>query len=365
MPPSSPPRVILVGCGAVARQFYVPALRVLQNAGALRVVAIVDPAVGAREAVARAFPRATQTAALEHTTAPAGTLVIIASPPAFHAPQAITAFERGWHVLCEKPMALSAAEGAEMIAAAQQHDRLLALGLYHRFFPAAAYFRSLCRDWLLGPLLSFNIQEGGPLRPSAGPSMFDRNQTRGGVLFDLGAHVFDLLHWWLGEPAELQYADDAMGGLEANAFVRLRYPGGTEGRIHLSRDWPTTQEYRFVFERGIVTWQITEANTLTVQLAGAPAGLQSTLVTPLQEPALLAQPSALETNAQCFILQLSNVIGAIQGEEALLVPGEDGLASLHVLEQCYGVRTLVVQPWLSPEEARQASELGAPARSLS
>ncbi|HWA86991.1 MAG TPA: Gfo/Idh/MocA family oxidoreductase, partial [Opitutus sp.] len=228
-----PCRVILVGCGAVARHCYVPALRALQKSGAVRVSAIVDPSGTAREAVARNFPRAGQAAALEQTTAPAGTLVIIASPPAFRAAQAITAIERGWHVLCEAPMAASSAEAVGMIAAAQDHQRLLAVGLYKRFFPASRYLYSLCRDWVLGPLLHFSICEGGPFRWPVGPSFFDRAHTRGGVLFDLGLHTLDLLGWWFGVPGELRYADDAMGGLEANAFVELAFDDGARGRVHL------------------------------------------------------------------------------------------------------------------------------------
>jgi len=357
MPPTSPRRVILVGCGAVARQFYVPALRTLQNAGLLRVSGIVDPAVSAREVVARSFPRAGQTASLEHTTAPADTLAIIASPPGFHASQTITALDRGWHVLCEKPMASSVPECMEMVAAAQRNERLLAVGLYKRYYPASRYLHALCHDWLLGPLLSFSVQEGGPFRWPAGPSFFDRTQTRGGVLFDIGVHVFDLLNWWMGEPSEMHYADDAMGGLEANAFIRLQYSNGAHGQVHLSRDWATPQQYRFVFERGIVLWRVNDANGLTVQLTGAPAALQSVLVTPEVEPPAPAEPQPLETNSQCFVLQLCNVLAAIAGEEKLLVTGEDGTHSLRMIEQCYANRTLAEQPWLTPEESARAHEL--------
>lgn len=352
----SPRRVILVGCGAVARQFYVPALRALQNAGHLRVSAIVDPSVSARDFVARSFPKAGQAASLEQTTAPAGTLAIIASPPGFHASQTIAAFERGWNVLCEKPMASSVSEAESMIAAAQRHQRLLAVGFYKRFFPSSRYIRSLCRDWELGPLTHFSISEGGPFRWPAGPSFFDRTQTRGGVLFDIGVHVFDLLGWWLGEPSQIRYADDAMGGLETNAFVQLQYPGGAQGHVHLSRDWATSQQYRFVFERGIVVWKVNDANGLTVQLASAPAALQGMLVTPEVETPYPVDPQPLETNAQCFILQLANVVAAIAGDQPLFIPGEEGLLSVKLIDQCYANRTLIEQPWLTPIESAHAQE---------
>ncbi len=356
MPASSPRRIILVGCGSIARQLYVPALRVLQDAGLVRVSAIVDPSVNAREIVARSFPRAGQTAALEQTTAPADSLAIIASPSRIHAIQALAAFERGWHVLCENPMASSPTEAAEMVAAAQRHRRILAVNLYKRFFPAARYLRDLCRDGLLGPLVSFSIEEGGPARSPAGPALFDRTQTPGGVLYDLGVHVFDLLGWWLGDPAGLRYADDAMGGLEANAFVHLEYAKGVTGGIHLSRDWPTAQQQRFVFERGIVTWRVNEAAGLTLQLTGAPSAISGTLVAPRSAISRQVEPCELETNAQCFILQLRNILGALAGTETLLTDGEDGLHALRLIERCYARRSLVEQPWLTAEESARAQE---------
>ena len=357
MPSSSPLRIILIGCGAVARQFYVPALRGLQEAGLIRVSAIVDPAVTAREAIARSFPKAGQFGSVEQTIAPAGTLAIIASPASAHAAHAVMAFERGWHVLCEKPMAASLPEAESMVAAAKRSQRILAAGLYHRFYPSSQYIRALCRDWALGPLTRFDISEGGPSRWPVGPAFFDRAQTRGGVLFDVGIHVLDLLSWWIGEPAQLRYADDAMGGLEANAFIHLNFPGGAQGRVHLSRDWKTAQQYRIVFERGIVTWNISEGNRLTVQLAGAPAALHGTLVTSAMEPPDTAEPVPLPGNAQCFMLQIRNVIGAIEGRESLSVPGEEGLLAMRLVEQCYSHRSLIEQPWLTPGEAAQAQEL--------
>jgi predicted dehydrogenase len=357
MPSSSPRRIILVGCGAIARQLYVPALRALQEAGVARVSAIVDPAVTAREAIAQTFPRAGQSAALEQTTAPANSLVILTSPTRFRAAQAMVALEKGWHVFCENPVGSTVAETADAIAAAQRHQRLLAVNLYQRFFPACRYLRSLCRDWLLGPLVSYTINEGGSFRAADDAANFDRAQEPGGVLFETGPNVFDLLGWCLGEPSNIRYADDAMGGLEANAFVQLDYANGPRGRVHLSRDCLPAQEYCFVFERGVVTWRGNDAGHLAVELAGAPAVLRGSLLSLHGESLSSADP--LETVPQCFLLQLQNVLAAIAGEETLLAPAEEAQSSLRLIEQCYAHRALVDQPWLTPDEAARAHELGS------
>ncbi len=358
MSSSSPRRVILVGCGAVARQLYVPALRVLQDAGLVRVSAIVDSSVSAREAVAQTFPRAGQSAALEQTTAPANSLAILTSPTSLRAAQALVAIEKGWHVLSENPLGASSDESAHVLATAQRHQRLVAVNLYQRFFPSCRYLRSLCRDWLLGPLVSYTINEGGAFGRPSGDAGFDHAIEPGGVLAETGPHVFDLLDWWLGEPSAVRYADDAMGGLEANAFVQLDYASGARGRVHLSRDAMPTQEYRFAFERGVVFWRGDDAAHLNVELAGAPAALRAALVPLHADTVDEAATRPLETVPRCFIHQLQNVLAAIAGEDALLAPADEAQRSLRLIEQCYARRALVDQPWLTTGESARAQELG-------
>ena len=269
MKANQPIHVILVGCGAVAQQFYLPALRSLERAGLLSVRVVVDPNPSAAARICSAFPRASVAVTIEEATCAPGSLAIIASPPKFHGVQTIGAFERGWHVLCEKPVATTVGEAAKMVASAEIHNRIFAVGLYKRFFPASRYLHDLCHHKQLGRLVRFSATEGGAFRwPAASISFFDKKQTFGGVLADVGVHLFDLLGWWLGSPDQVSYADDAMGGVESNAWVELVYPDGAHGTIHLSRDWQTEQTYRFVFESGEVCWRVNDASGLTLQIGG-------------------------------------------------------------------------------------------------
>ena len=61
----------------------------------------------------------------ELVDAPDVDAVIVCTPNALHARQSIAALEAGKHVLCEKPMATTVADGEEMLATAARHDRLL------------------------------------------------------------------------------------------------------------------------------------------------------------------------------------------------------------------------------------------------
>ncbi len=350
-PPTSvgPVPLVLIGCGAVSRLFYQPAILELIARNEVRLAAVVDPLEHARVTLLEKLPSAQSVNDLRQVEAPAGSLAIVASPPRFHSAHCHAALERGWHVLCEKPMATTASDCAAMTAAAEAADRILAVGLYKRFFPSSDYLRGLCQGGALGRLLSFDLQEGGPFTwPAASPSFFVKSETPGGVLLDIGVHVLDLLLWWLGDPASFDYADDAMGGLETNAVLKLAYASGAKGKIHLSRDWTTRQLYSFEFERGSVEWTVNQANAITVQLKGLPA-LQGTLVDSLAVPAY--------TNPQCFIAQLQNVVAAVRGQAVVRVNGRDGERVTRLIEDCYVNRRLLNQPWLEPAEAARALQL--------
>ncbi|HEY9156145.1 MAG TPA: Gfo/Idh/MocA family oxidoreductase, partial [Opitutaceae bacterium] len=174
---------------------------------------------------------------------------------------------------------------------------------------------------------------------------------------DIGVHVLDLLIYWLGEPASFSYFDDAMGGLETNSRLQLQYANGARGTVQLSRDWTTPQEYRFVFERGLASWKVNDANGLTVQFSDTSSAVRGQLLTPLSPNLDDVAAETQPTNPQSFIQQLRNVLAAIRGEENLLVPGEEGARSLRFIEACYREKKFLEQPWFTEEEAQQARKL--------
>ena len=341
----TPVPIALVGCGAVARLFYAPALKELERRGEVKVVAVCDPAESARAALAMEFPGARACAAIGEAFAEAR-LAIVASPPRWHREQAEAAFAAGLDVLCEKPLAASAADAAAMCAAATRAGRLLAAGHYKRFFPTHQWIKAAATGATpLGALRRIEIAEGGKFSwPAASASFFRRSETPGGVLLDIGVHALDLLRWWLGEPADFSYEDDALGGLEANGLLRATWSGGCAARVRLSRDWATEDAYRFTFEHGEVRLRVNDANHL--ELTGA--GLPGALVAAVKDGA---------TNPQAFILQLRDVVTAVREGRPPMVSGEDGAAALHWVEACYARRRAMALPWLGAEEQASAAAL--------
>ena len=350
--------VVIVGCGAISRFFYAATLKALAHSDALRVTALVDPSGENLEHLALAFPEARRYATIEDAGIEPEHLVIVASPPRFHAAQSVFALEKGAAVLCEKPMAASIEDAETMLSTAQKTQGILAIGLYRRFFPATEAIRSLIQSQTLGRLKSFRMCEGGPFGwQAASESFFHRSSTPGGVLYDTGVHTLDLVLWWLGEPSGLFYEDDAMGGLEANCRIELSYGEHCKGEILLSRDWKTDNRYTFYFERGLIRWTVNDANHLDIQLDGLPVLVRGDLVQVSQNGDRVIDRGIARTNSQSFIEQVRNVVAAKRGLEALYIPAEEGIRSLQLIEKCYKSRQLLKMPWMTPDQEVEARRL--------
>jgi predicted dehydrogenase len=330
------------------------ALQSLEASRAIRVCALVDGHDLPGQVFRHAFPRATLAASLESVVAPPGALVLLTTPPHLHVTQAAAALKRGWHVLSMSPLARSVREATAMLGSAQRHERLLSMALPWRFLPSTRYLRTLCRDHLLGPLFSFEIHDGVP--PTAAPMA----EISEGVLAETGTYAIDLLTWCLGSPTVVSYADDAMGGVEANAVAELSFPESVRGSLHLSRDWPTSRRYEFLFERGIVRWSPDQPNRLTVQLASAPGALDATVTPSIAPGAPTPIGDAISSAADNLGAQLKNVLAAILGREPLQVPASEALGVLTIVDHCYTARSLLEQPWFSRNENARARTLLTP-----
>ena len=359
--------VAIVGCGAITRFFYSATFKALAGPDNLRVTTLVDPSSVNLSRLAEDFPEARRVATIEEAEIGREHLVIIASPPRFHAEQSILALRRGAAVLCEKPMAASIEDAEAMLAAAEEHRGILAIGLYRRFFQATDAVRGLIANQSIGRLKSFQIHEGGPFGwQAASESFFRRSATPGGVLYDTGVHTLDLVLWWLGDPEEIIYEDDAMGGLESNCRLELKYADGCKGEVRLSRDWKTENRYTFFFERGFVRWTVNDANHLEVYLDGLPVSVRGELIQISQKIGRITEQSIARTNPQSFMEQVRNVAATKRGLESLKVPAEEGIRSLRLIQRCYQNRRLLTMPWMTPEQSVAARRLAfAPVREAS
>lgn len=349
----TPVSILLLGCGAVSRLFYAPTLRELRRVRIVDIKGIVDPVEPVRASLGEEL--GTQTySTLEDGLRCKPELVIVASPPNFHRQQVEICLKAGHHVLCEKPLASNAQDARAMAGAAKASGKLLAVGHYKRFMPAHQVLRDCIQKETFGRLKHIEMAEGGKFGwPAATDSFFRPEQTPGGVLYDIGVHVLDLLLWWLGKPESFKYQDDRRDGLEANSLLTARFANQASLRLRLSRDWQTPQSYFFRFERAGIHCRVNASNALELSFDGLGPSFSSTLTRPL--PAKPARPQTpLQTNAQAFIAQLENVCRTIRGESELVVTPECGVQVMDWIEQCYAQRSALPEPWNAPPPGEMA-----------
>lgn len=126
--------------------------------------------------------------------------VVVMAPDALHGPIALRAFERGLHVLCEKPLATSTAEARTMADAAAASGRVALSYFALRSSPAHQHLKSLVADGYLGTVRVANITlQHGFFRGEDDYNWRFDAERGGGVIADLGCYVFDLARWYVGE----------------------------------------------------------------------------------------------------------------------------------------------------------------------
>jgi predicted dehydrogenase len=190
-------RLAIVGFGGMARGMLRGAKR-LQGG---RFVAVCEPREESRQEAEEEHDLQAFADLEELLDAEAADAVYVATPNKFHAPVTIRCLEAGLHVFCEKPIALNADEGRQMIDAADRTGRKLTVNLSFRQTGAARALKQIADSGDLGDIY---FARTGWVRnrgiPMGSGWFADRELAGGGPLIDLGIHRIDLALWLMGHP---------------------------------------------------------------------------------------------------------------------------------------------------------------------
>jgi len=196
-------RVGVIGTG-FGRRVQLPALALVPG---VRVTAVASGRRASAEAAAREFaiPHVFDGGA-DLARSPEVDLVLVASTPDTHEAYTVAALEAGKHVLCEKPMALDAAQAGRMLAAAERRPRQLAWMDHElRYEPNRRKVRDLIRSGAIGDVRHMELTLRPYLRGDGRPQLTDAlwswwfDAARGGGLLGaVGSHLIDLCRFWTG-----------------------------------------------------------------------------------------------------------------------------------------------------------------------
>ena len=226
------PRIGFLGVGWIGRA----RMEALLATGIVEPVGVPDLDAGLRVHAANGVPAV---ATLEELLALDPDGVVIATPSALHAEQAIAALECGAAVFCQKPLARGAAETRRVLAAAARADRLLGVDLSYRHTRAVQALRAVLDE--LGDLYAADLVFHNAYGPDK-PWFSDPQLAGGGCLIDLGTHLVDLALWLTGSRcATVAAASLRRGGrplrageVEDFALAHLELGGGVTARIACS-----------------------------------------------------------------------------------------------------------------------------------
>ena len=135
-------------------------------------------------------------------------IVDITLPTLLHPKTTIAALKAGYHVLCEKPMALDLKDCDRMLAAAKAAKRQLLIAHCVRFFPENAYVRELIESGKYGKVIAADFTRfiAPPKWSPKGADWFFDEKKSGGVLFDAHVHDADYIAGTFGRPKALTAA---------------------------------------------------------------------------------------------------------------------------------------------------------------
>ncbi len=164
-------------------------------------------------------------------------MVTIALPTYLHKWATLKCLEKGIHVLCEKPMALTVEDCDEMIAAAKAADCQLLVGQVLRFEGDYQYLKKLAAEKTYGEIVSVRFtRSSSGSSPMGWENWFHKKELSGGGLYDLHIHDADMIRWVMGNPTAITaMTHTSFEGSKNDAFAGIyHYPDAV---VCAESDW--------------------------------------------------------------------------------------------------------------------------------
>jgi nucleoside-diphosphate-sugar epimerase/predicted dehydrogenase len=327
------PRLAVIGCGSEST--LVPALRRI----GWRPSVLIDIYPASRNLVVRKIGRWRATIQeSSNWTSVADKFDAALITPLSESPDTLSVdlAHAGKHVFVENPLGMTEHAFAATLAAADRNRTVVSIGFHRRHLQAARWLKALLDAKVLGPISKFEIREGLVFTSENSRGVrFQPNVAAGGILRDTGAHILDLMLWWLGGVKSVTYRDDNEGGMEADCLLECVLESGANGRIVLSRMRQLCNSIRIEGMRGFVECHLHRNEVL----AGSPTVLEFT------HDGANARQWKDQFVAQLVDAELQEFRKSISARVRVGDSGRDGMKVIQLIGRCYAGRTSLRQPW--------------------
>jgi predicted dehydrogenase len=268
-------------------------------------------------------------------------VVICSAPVHVHEAIVLDALAAGCQVLCEKPLTPTAAAARRLVDAATAANRSLRVGFNHRYYRAFKYLKHVLEEGTLGRIDHFRAYAGhSGLKNLKAEWMYRSEFSGGGVMWDIGIHLTDLVRFAAGEVVRIQAVTTndvwKVPGSEDNAMAIFETATGVPVRYHAT--WSEWTRYEVSLEaygdKGMVRASYAPMTNVLV-LQDQPGGPTRKKV--FRYPELIFREKLQgwqSTTLDTFTEELEDFVAGLRGKTTPLGTGFDGLRAIEIAESC-------------------------------
>ncbi|MFA8342895.1 MAG: Gfo/Idh/MocA family protein [Rhodothermaceae bacterium] len=303
----------VAGCGKYLENSFLPALEILKKS---KLTSVYSKSQERAKFIAEKFSAANAFSDFEEFLQSNFDVLYISSSNPEHYLQVIQAAKAGKHILCEKPLAVTSKQAAEMVETCKNNNVILTINYKFRSHPLIKKIKELITNDYLGPIVSiygsFNVNQ------TPDESFADR-----GAAFDLATHIIDLFRYLGGEIDDIKgFCDNIVYNSSIEDFSNgiVKFDKSGYGYFQVSYDAVKAfNRIEVIGHKGSVCIEdlFGNRNGSARLILNLPGGAKKTF--------------RRRVNAQLF--QLKEFQKRFAKQEAMVVSGEDGLINLRLMEK--------------------------------
>jgi predicted dehydrogenase len=177
---------------------------------------------------------------------PAVELVDLCTPTPLHPEQAIAALRAGKHVLCEKPLARTAAAAREILQVADASPGMLMPAMCMRFWPGWSWLKQAVAEQTYGKVLAARFRRVSEMPAWSKGTYASGGGDLGGALFDLHIHDTDFVNFLFGRPAGVfSTGVTSAAGAINHVVTQYQFPGGPA--VYAEGSWLLTKGFNMAY----------------------------------------------------------------------------------------------------------------------
>ena len=258
----------------------------------------------------------------EMSQSPEVDAVLVTTPNSCHLPDVLAVVQAGKHVLCEKPLAMNAAEAREMVEASRRKNVFFGVAQIFRFDESIRKIREQVAAGAVGQPVFARSEFSFFADPSHPRKwLYDASLAGAGPIFDIGVHCIDTLRFVLQDEvvrlSATATSDERSGDVESVAVVTLEFSRGTLGIVPISYRARYRTPLEIVGDQGVL-WA---DNALNVE---HPVEIQLKREDDVQRQTV--------SNHLAYGLQVDAFADWIEGTGQFPAPGEEGWQNQEILD---------------------------------